>query len=277
MRTLLLSLLLLAACAHRTDSTAVPVSAVSTAQSSGFPAPADVAAPPSNAMFTPSGLATAVLKPGHGNQPPGPDDTVRVHYKGWTADGAPIDSSYQRGKPSSFALDAVIAGWQEGLQLMVEGEQRRMWIPAVLAYGDAQGKPAGMLVFDVELLEILRAPEAPEWLERPDPKAEFTPSGLATMVLRPGIGAHHPGPESIVEVHYTGWTAADGMFDSSVMRGQPTRFPLNRVIAGFSEGIQLMVIGEKRRIWVPEELGYQGKPGRPQGVMVYDIELFDIE
>ncbi len=277
MRTLLLSVILLSACAHTAETTPTPPAAVPMAKPQGIPAPADVAAPPHNAVVTPSGLATAVLQLGRGSRRPGPDDRVRVHYTGWTADGAFIDSSYKRGQPSTFPLNAVIEGWQEGLQLMVAGEKRRLWIPAELAYGDAPGKPQGMLVFDVELVEIITAPTAPVWLERPDPQAVFSPTGLASLVLRPGIGAHHPGPDSTVVVHYTGWTAADGMFDSSLMRGQPATFPLDRVIPGFSEGIQLMVIGEQRRIWVPEELGYEGRPGRPQGVMVYDIELIDIE
>ncbi len=63
------------------------------------------------------------------------------------------------------------------------------------------------------------------------------------------------------------------MFDSSVTRGQPATFPLNRVIPGWTEGVQLMVIGEKRRFWIPEELAYGGRPGAPQGMLVFDVEL----
>jgi FKBP-type peptidyl-prolyl cis-trans isomerase len=82
---------------------------------------------------------------------------VSVHYSGWTTDGRLFDSSYRRGEPAQFPLDGVIRGWTEGLQLMVEGERRRFWIPQDLAYGanPAQGRPRGMLVFDVELLDIV--------------------------------------------------------------------------------------------------------------------------
>ena len=66
-----------------------------------------------------------------------------------------FDSSVLRGRPATFPLNGVIAGWTEGVQLMVEGEKRRFWIPVELAYKNAPGKPAGMLVFDVELLEIV--------------------------------------------------------------------------------------------------------------------------
>jgi len=118
-------------------------------------APADVAAPPANAQKTASGLASMVLEKGAGTAKPGATSRVRVHYTGWTTDGKAFDSSIARGKPAEFPLNRVIAGWTEGLQLMVEGESRRFWIPEELAYKGRPGRPAGMLVFDVELLKIL--------------------------------------------------------------------------------------------------------------------------
>jgi FKBP-type peptidyl-prolyl cis-trans isomerase len=83
---------------------------------------------------------------------------VTVHYSGWTTDGQMFDSSVSRGQPATFGLSQVIAGWTEGVQLMVEGETRRFWIPGKLAYGDnpRSGAPAGTLVFDVELIKIGR-------------------------------------------------------------------------------------------------------------------------
>ena len=77
-----------------------------------------------------------------------------MHYTGWTTDGKMFDSSVQRGQPATFTLDGVIAGWTEGLQMMVEGEKRRFWIPESLAYNGQSGAPVGMLVFDVELIRI---------------------------------------------------------------------------------------------------------------------------
>ena len=65
-----------------------------------------------------------------------------------------FDSSVARNAPATFSLDEVIAGWTQGLQMMVEGEQRRFWIPAALAYEGTPDKPQGMLVFDIELLKI---------------------------------------------------------------------------------------------------------------------------
>jgi FKBP-type peptidyl-prolyl cis-trans isomerase len=120
----------------------------------GLAAPPDVAAPPADAMLTASGLASKVLVAGDGTDSPSVTDSVRVHYSGWLTNGERFDSSVARGMPSSFRLDGVISGWTEGLQLMVEGEERRFWIPQALAYR-GQRAPYGMLVFDVLLIEIL--------------------------------------------------------------------------------------------------------------------------
>jgi FKBP-type peptidyl-prolyl cis-trans isomerase len=127
--------------AHRQSATA------------SIPAPPDVAAPPAGSLKTTSGLSTLVLQPGTGKRHPRPTDRVTVHYSGWTTDGKMFDSSVS-GEPASFALNGVISGWTEGLQMMVEGEKRRFWIPESLAYKGRSGSPQGMLVFDVELIKI---------------------------------------------------------------------------------------------------------------------------
>ena len=118
--------------------------------------PTDVAAAPADAKKTASGLASKVLKKGTGTKKPKATDSVEVHYSGWTLDGKMFDSSVARGKTATFPLNRVIAGWTEGVQLMVEGEKRRFWIPAKLAYGEnpGGGRPGGMLCFDVELVKI---------------------------------------------------------------------------------------------------------------------------
>jgi peptidylprolyl isomerase len=248
-----------------------------------IPAPADVAAPPAAAVRTASGLASTVLKPGTGSEHPAAHDKVTVHYTGWTTDGKMFDSSVVRGKPAIFPLNRVIAGWTEGLQLMVVGEKRRLWIPQELAYRGMTGKPAGMLVFDVELLGITRMPAppppptVPEDVAAPPANAERTASGLASRVLKAGTGIVRPTATSTVKVHYSGWTTDGKMFDSSVVRGEPATFPLNGVIAGWTEGLQLMVVGEKRRLWIPEELAYRGMPNRPAGMLVFDVELLEVK
>jgi FKBP-type peptidyl-prolyl cis-trans isomerase len=238
-----------------------------------IPAPADVAAAPKDAQKTPSGLATKVLQPGTGKDHPVATDLVTVNYTGWTTDGKMFDSSVARGMPATFPLNRVIAGWTEGLQLMVAGEKRRLWIPEALAY-KGQRDPKGMLVFDVELLDM--PARAPADVKAPPADAKKTATGLAYKVIRPGTGKAHPKATDKVMVHYSGWTTDGKMFDSSVATGQPLTFPLNGVIAGWTEGVQLMVEGEKTRFWIPQALAYKGQSGAPAGMLVFDVELLRI-
>jgi FKBP-type peptidyl-prolyl cis-trans isomerase len=245
--------------------------------------PSDVAAPPADAQKTSSGLSSKVLQAGKGDKKPAAADSVTVHYSGWTTDGKLFDSSVKRGQPASFPLNGVIKGWTEGLQLMVEGEKRRFWIPADLAYGESPGggRPGGTLVFDVELLGIKAAPKppaVPEDVSAAPESAEKTATGIASRVLVKGSGTTHPKATDQVKVHYSGWTTDGKLFDSSVMRDEAIVFPLNRVIPGWTEGVQLMVEGEKRRLWIPAKLAYGDSPppGAPAGTLVFDVELLEI-
>ena len=106
-----------------------------------------------------------------------------------------------------------------------------------------------------------------------------TTSGLQYKVLTPGTGTEHPSASSKVKVHYHG-TLLDGtVFDSSVDRGEPISFGLNRVIKGWTEGLQLMVVGEKTRFYIPSNLGYGNKPAgkiEPGALLIFDVELLAI-
>jgi peptidylprolyl isomerase len=240
-----------------------------------IPAPADVAAPPADATKTASGLASKVLTPGSGTAKPTADDFVTVHYTGWTTDGKMFDSSSARNAASTFPINRVIKGWGEGVQLMTVGEKRRFWIPEELAYAGQAGRPQGMLVFEVELLEIVPNPEKnpPPDVAAVPADSQKTASGLAYRVLRPGKGGARPAKTSRVTVHYSGWTTDGRLFDSSLMRGQPATFALTDVIEGWTEGLQLMVAGERTRFWIPENLAYKGLGKGPRGMLVFDVEL----
>jgi FKBP-type peptidyl-prolyl cis-trans isomerase len=243
------------------------------------PAPADVAGPPANASKTASGLAYVVLNKGPGGASPEAADKVDVNYTGWTTDGEMFDSSIPREKPATFGVNRVIPGWTEGLQLMQEGDSYRFWIPTEIAYNGAQGKPAGMLVFDVELLKVTATPKPPETpsnVSAPPASATKTESGLAYVVISKGSGGAAPAVTDRVKVNYTGWTTDGEMFDSSVPRGRPATFPLNRVIAGWTEGLQLMSPGDSYRFWIPKELAYNDAPGKPAGMLVFDVELLEV-
>jgi peptidylprolyl isomerase len=251
-------------------------SLVSAQVRTSIPAPPDVTKAPADATTTKSGLASKVIKPGTGKTRPQSDDLVTVNYTGWKTTGEMFDSSIAQRAPATFPLNRVIAGWTEGVQLMVAGETRRFWIPEALAY---QGKrePRGMLVFDVELLSFAPNPaKAPPDVKAPPSDAKKTASGLAYKVLQAGTGATRPRATSTVTVHYSGWKTDGQLFDSSVVSGAPLSFPLNGVIAGWTEGLQLMVVGEKTRFWIPEALAYQGKQ-EPRGMLVFDVELLKIE
>ncbi|MEO6600894.1 MAG: FKBP-type peptidyl-prolyl cis-trans isomerase [Polyangiaceae bacterium] len=247
------------------------------------PAPPDVAAAPKDAKVTASGLAYKVLTPGTGKDHPTQTDRVSVHYSGWTKDGKMFDSSIPRGAPTTFGVGEVIPGWTEALKLMTVGEKARLWIPGKLAYGEHPqmgGAPSGDLVFDVELLDIVKPPAVPEDVKAAPKSAKKTASGLAYRVLKPGTGKIHPTANNRVTVHYSGWTTDGKMFDSSVARGEPATFPLNGVVKGWTEGVQLMVVGEKTRFWLPPDLGYGDhpqRPGAPSGTLVFDIELLNIQ
>ena len=272
------------------SASATPAAASASAKAAGqgrlmqtIPAPPDVAAPPADAEKTASGLASKVLTKGTGTDHPRVQDRVKVHYTGWKKDGEMFDSSVPSGSPAVFGVGQVIPGWTEALQLMVAGEKRRVWIPAKLAYGDQPrgNAPSGDLTFDIELLDLMKMPDppkVPEDVAAPPKNAKKTASGLAYRVLKPGTGKH-PKATDAVRVHYTGWTTDGKMFDSSVMRGQPITFSLAQVIKGWTEGVQLMNVGETARFWIPGNLAYGDKPtrpGAPAGMLVFDIELLGI-
>jgi peptidylprolyl isomerase len=242
-------------------------------QPAGIKAPADVASVPADASRNSSGLATKLLKPGTGTEHPAKDDLVLVDYTGWTNDGKMFDSTQERGGPKALALNRILPGLSEGVQMMVVGETRRLWVPQALAFKGLPGKPAGQVVFDVTLLDMpLRAPAD---VKAPPDDATQTKSGIYYKVLQPGTGQRHAKKIDEVVVQYTGWTIDGKMFDSSYTRGEPMTLPLDHVIAGWAEGIPLMVEGEKTRFWIPEKLAYKGK-NPPYGMLVFDIELIRI-
>ncbi len=240
-----------------------------------FQAPPDLTNPPADAERAKSGLITRVLTPGSGSVRPRGDDWVLVHYSVWNERGKLIDSSVKRDKPRVLRPEKQIAGWDEALRLMVVGEKRRIWMPEKLAYKGRAEKPRGTLVWDAQLLEIRPAPPAPADLKKPPADAQRTASGLVWKTLQPGKGGDHPKASSMVSVHYTGWTLDGKCFDSSLAQGEPAQFLLEEVIKGWTEGVQLLTAGEKARFWVPKELAYKGQDGKPQGLLVFDVELLE--
>jgi peptidylprolyl isomerase len=243
-----------------------------------IPPPPDLGAPPNDAVKTSTGLISRVIKPGTSSEKPIATDVVTVNYTGWRGDGMMFDSSVARGTASTFPLDRVMAGWKECVMLMTIGETRRCWVPQALAYNGRAGRPTGTVVFDIELIDFRPSPLIPPPDVKAPPKdAKRTATGLAYKVLRPGKGTRSPSPFSQVSVHYTGWTTDGRMFDSSVPRGVPISMRLDGVIKGWTEGVPLMTEGERTRFWIPENLAYEGKGDGPRGMLVFDIELVEIQ
>jgi FKBP-type peptidyl-prolyl cis-trans isomerase len=234
--------------------------------------PADLNAPPADAERGEEGLITKKLVAGSGTARPAKDDLVRVRYTVWKEDGTLVQH-VPEGRSAVIAVPKLIPGWGKAVMLMVAGEQRRAWVPYQLTGGKSD---LGM-VFDTELLEIIPYPQTPVDVAAPPADATKTPSGLAYKVLRAGSEGKKPSRGSTVVVHYSGWTTDGRMFDSSVTRGEPTTFALTDVIKGWTEGLQLMQVGEKTRFWIPAKLAYGNKAGAPQGMLVFDVELIAIK
>lgn len=142
--------------------------------------------------------------------------------------------------------------------------------PAAAPTAEAQKPPAPAQPADLP---------APPDVAAPPANAQKSTSGLAWTVLKPGDGKDKPTPADRVQVHYSGWTKDGKMFDSSVARGEPTTFGVTQVIKGWTEGLQLMTTGEKRRFWIPADLAYgetARRPGAPSGQLTFDVELLSI-
>lgn len=120
---------------------------------------------------------------------------------------------------------------------------------------------------------------APSDVARPPADADVSKNKVASKVLKPGTGTAHPAADDLVTVHYTGWTTDGKMFDSSILRGEPLEGRLDGLIPGWIEGVQLMVVGEKRRFWIPGALAYDNipDPTAPKGMLVFDIELLAVK
>jgi FKBP-type peptidyl-prolyl cis-trans isomerase len=243
------------------------------------PAPADLTAPPRAAIKTKSGLVYKRLQhdAARATERPNAWDHVLLQYAGWDQSGAMFSSS--RRQAARFDLQKVMPGWREALPLMSVGDKARLWIPEALTYQGRVGEPRGTLVYDVELLSIERKPEpprAPLDVRAPPARASRTASGLAYRFLHKSGSDKRPGPHDKVSVHYSAWTTDGKLFDSSVVRGKPAHVPLDRLISGWSEGLQLMAEGDKALLWIPEALAYAGRDGSPRGMLVYEVELLQL-
>lgn len=237
--------------------------------------PEALRAPPDDATVSESGLAwqyqdTLELVQGK----PQPDSIVKIHFQEWTSDGRLVNSSRKRGKAVMVPLERALPGWREAFTFLEVGDRIWLWVPEQLAYAGKEGKPKGPMIYDIEYLEHHRPPEVPADVAGPPDDATQTSSGLWFKVLKKGdLSPGTPGPSDNVTIDYTGWTTDGKRFDSSVVRGKPATLPLHKAIPGWREAIQLMSNGDVYRLWVPQDLAFDGAEGKPKGMLVFDIEL----
>jgi FKBP-type peptidyl-prolyl cis-trans isomerase len=220
--------------------------------------------PPVDAVKTPAGVSTLILAPGTGTVHPESSDYVQMHYTIYSVVGKPLQT-VKAPQMGTVAMEKLNGGWRDVVLQMVVGEQRRAWVDD------------DSMIIDTELIGIVKPPPIPADVAAPPAEATVTKSGLAYKVLRTSTETKHPSRRSKVRVHYSGWTTDGKMFDSSVVRGEPSEFPVDAVIAGWSEGLQLMVPGEVARFWIPARLAYAKDAGKPQGMLVFDVELLAIK
>ena len=116
----------------------------------------------------------------------------------------------------------------------------------------------------------------PSDVASPPANATKTKNGVASEVIKPGTGEARPIKDDVVTIQYSAWTTDGKMFDSSVVRGRPSEMALKNMLPGLAEGIEQMQVGETRRLWIPEKLGFKGKEGKPKGTLVFDVTLVDI-
>lgn len=204
---------------------------------------------------TASGLEWGVLKKGSEEAGPADGDTVEVHYTGWLTDGKKFDSSRDRGAPSKFGVNQVIKGWTEGLKLMTPGMRCKFVIPGDLAYGP-QGRPGTIppnatLVFDVELLSVVRMPKMKPG--NPD-KQQTMEDGCKVETLKVGAGAAIAAGDG-VSLRYAIWGAEGKLMDCTAKSGRKLGGTCDSLQWPFlAEIVKPMKVGGVVRIEVPKKV-----------------------
>ena len=185
-------------------------------------------------------------------------------------------STTQLGKAIEVALAAHEGSVAESASFGTDADGRA--VVNITMYHDGEKAVVSVNPADGAVMDSKKISRFPgeavsgDWVE--------TDSGLKYYDIVKGTGPTPPNASTTVKVHYSGWLVDGTMFDSSVQRGQPIDFPLNRVIAGWTEGVGSMKVGGKRKLIIPFDLAY-GPRGRgptipPRATLIFDVELLDI-
>lgn len=210
-------------------------------------------------------------------------DKVSMHYTMWLTDGTLVDSSLSSERVPLIDMRTLgLEGMVQALRTMRAGGVANVLIPSKLAFGP---RPSGRIPPNSDIvcrLDVRSITAGPKPVPKPDfqlPQDDMlttTASGLKYMVIEPGEGAS-PAATDVVTVHYAGWLTDGTPFDDSYSRGETSSFPLNRVIKGWTEGLQLMKPGAEYVFVIPGDLAYgeRGSPPRipPNATLVFHVEL----
>jgi FKBP-type peptidyl-prolyl cis-trans isomerase len=244
------------------------------------PTPPDVGKPPRDARHADDGVRWKRIRRAPPAAPrPRPWDAVELTYTGWDAGGRIFDTRETEGQPFRMPLEALPAPFSAVVPELAAGERARIWLPAELLAGRPR-TPPGLLTFELEVTAVVPLeppPPVPPDVAAPPPDAARTPRGVFYQVLRAGGGTRTPTADDEVTVHYTGWTTDGARFESTIPEGTPRTFRVLGAIAGWTDALLQMPVGDTWRLWIPAELAYQGAPRRPQGMLVFDVELLAAE
>ena len=210
----------------------------------------------------------------------GPESTVWVDFALWDQEGTCVFATSMRPTPNIIGVQqAPFPFMKEALGMMGPGDSALFEVPPALAFGDRQVgtlAPNSTTVWRVQVRKIF---DKPAFSLPADEELTTTESGLRYKVLSPGEG-DAPAATNQVQVHYAGWLTDGTPFDSSYDRGQAATFPLNGVIKGWTEGLQLIKPGGSAILVIPSDLGY-GERGSPPKIpggaeLVFHVELIQV-
>lgn len=235
--------------------------------------------PPAQAIETASGLSYVVLKAAPAGARSVSADYVQYRATIWSADGVTRANAKEDG-PQTVAIKELIQrspGLARAVLTTPIGETRRWWIDADKLRPGYPGMPDLRHVVDLTVVGNADPVPAPADVAAVPANATVTGSGLAYRVLKKGTGRGHPSPDSLIEIDYSGWTTDGRLFDSSVLRKERAKFPLDGLIPGWKEGLLLMSPGDTFRFWIPGQLAYDSLnlPDTPKGMLVFDVTLYD--
>lgn len=251
--------------------------------------PLPVAQPPADAESI-TGVPeapTAVVKikrltAGSGPRP-GRNDLVTINLDGWRLNGDTFLSTRTRHRPVQQSLAMLAPGFAVAVTTMQKGEKAMLWVPAAVGYNGTPVGPAEDAVYQVELIDFDPAPATPPDVAAIPPTAKRTASGLASLVVTPGTGKVRPRSYDGVTFHYTGWSSAGRIFDSSELRKRPKQSPMYREWRGIEEALTQMVVGERRRVWLPRAAPgaaaalVEEQAGLPDGTLCFELTLLEIQ